>query len=178
MTKVKLDGLNTFEILKSVYDKDTKEYKLDFILPKLKLEATYRMYNKFDNEYLTASTLNNGTVHFHISDSTQYGIRFFFGHNKTTGDLIVEKFKFIYPEDVKAFEFDVSEDKKEYVEEFKKLMKEIEKEFDDVYNDYMSVKFNKVFEGYKTVEDLAAYFYKIAGDKEHGPLGEAKCNHV
>lgn len=178
MTKAKFDGLNTFEILKSFYNKATGKFEMLFVMPKLSFEGVYSMLNKINTDYLDAKMINNGTVHFHMSDSAKYGFEFFFGTNKTTNDIMVEKFKFIYPEDMKSFEFDLSEEKKEYYEEFKEMLKQIEKEFDEMYNDYMAMRFNKIFAGYKTVEDLADYLYKMAGDEEHGLFNEPKCNHV
>uniref|UniRef100_T1H5G8 Uncharacterized protein n=1 Tax=Megaselia scalaris TaxID=36166 RepID=T1H5G8_MEGSC len=152
ITKIRIDGLNTFEIVESVYDKESKLYRIFFVLPKIKLQAKYSLLNKFNTKYFVANMYNNGTSDWHINDGSKYGLEFFFNHNTTSGDLIVEKLKFLEPKDDKKFELDFDQVNKEFVEDFKKFLVELEKEFDDVYNDYMTVKINKLFQDIKQLK--------------------------
>lgn len=172
MTKVKIEGLNTFEILEAIYNKNTKQFNMKFTMPQISLDANYSLSNKFDTDLLVGNFTNKGSLQWVLNDKSQYEISFYFNNNKTSGDLMVEKFKFVYPNSAK----DASED--EITKEVEEFLKKIEKEFDDVYNDYMTARFNKMFKGLKTVEDVADYFNKVAGDSEHGPYNEPLCNHV
>lgn len=136
--------------------------------------AKYYLQNKFDNEFLTGNFNNNGSLQWDLSNDSQYEISFFFNNNKASGDLIVEKLKFAHPDSDK----DIFGDSDEVNEELKKFMKELQKKYDDVYQDHLTSKFNKVLIGHKTVEGLVDYINKITGDKEHGPFNEPLCNHV
>lgn len=173
-TKVKIDGLNTFNILESKYNVDTKQFNIKFVMPKMSIFAKYYLQNKFDNEFLTAKFNNNGTLKWDLSNDAEYEISFYFNNDKTSGDLIVEKVKFVHPDSDK----DILEDLDDINEVLKEFLKGIEKKYDDVYQDQLTLKFNKVLKGRKTVEDLADYLNKVAGDSEHGPFNEPLCNHV
>ncbi|KAL5284158.1 hypothetical protein ACFFRR_006441 [Megaselia abdita] len=180
LNKVKVENLDTFNIVDSVYNKDTNQYKMKFILPQLALFANYTFNHKLDTKYLTGSFHHNGSVTLDLTDKSQYELSFYFNHNKTSGDLIVEKFN-LTDSNSTELKFDFG-DNEEIAGEVKDFFKKMEKEFgvgfDDVYDDYMSSKLNKLFVGRKTVEEAADYFYKISGNSTHGPFEEPLCNHV
>lgn len=168
MFQGQIDGFNTFEILESVYNNETQQFHFKYTLPKISLNAQYRLVN---NQFMNGNFGSNGTIKLGFSDESPHEIMFDVKKSSSSGKLYVENLEYVLPDSVKdilldKFKLDI-------------LVKMCPQELKDfIYNDRLSV-FNELFNKFDSVEDLAGYIDEEFGDSDKGLFGNRNtlCNH-
>ncbi|KAL5284155.1 hypothetical protein ACFFRR_006438 [Megaselia abdita] len=170
LTKFKVAGGETYEVLDSIYKPDVRELELNLATPDLVVEVAYTMQTKLNSSYLSMDANTSGSYYLEIKQTNFHG-KLIFG-NTESGALMVDSFEVIES-------FSPQEGIYNYGPELQRQIDESFVEKDENINkaieEFLIPKINEALAGFKTVEELTLNIEHGTGDDNTGLFGNKKC---
>ncbi|KAL5284156.1 hypothetical protein ACFFRR_006439 [Megaselia abdita] len=173
----KMTGLNSYEVLASEYNKETKEYKIDFKTPNGHIEAEYEIDNKLNVSYVGMKLNTKGTLQLDLKEARVIANVTF--DNDSEGNLKIKAMNLTEPEGQTQEKYYYGEEVDEAMSELSELFNEVEGDLNEAIVEALLPKLNDMIKKFKTVEELTDTVIKMTGDKNSGLFGsEEPCNEI
>lgn len=172
-----MTGLNSYEVLASEYNKDTKEYKIDFKTPNSYIEAEYDIVNKANVTYLGMHLTSKGKLELNVKEARVIANATF--DHDTEGNLMIKAMNLTEPESQTNNKFNYGEEVDEALNELEEVLTEIDDGINEGIVEAIFPKINEMLRKFKSVEDLTVAVIKMTGDKNSGLFGKGEpCNKI
>lgn len=173
----KMTGLNSYEVVSSDYNKDTKEYKIDLKTPNSHLEAEYEIDNKVNVSYVGMMLTSKGKLDLNVKEARVI-VNVTFGED-SEGNLNIKTMNITEPEGQSHQKYNYGEEVDEAFSELSEMFKEIDGEMNEAIVEAVLPKLNDMLRRFKSVEELTETVIEMTGGKDTGLFGKGTpCNEI
>lgn len=172
-----MTGINSYEVITSEYNKETKEYRIDFKTPNSQIEVEYELNNKLNITYIGMQLSSEGKLELNVKEARVIA-NATFGHDPE-GNLMIKAMNLTEPESQTNKKFNYGEEVDEALNELEDVLNDIDREIDTAITEAILPKINEMLKKFKTVEELTETVIKMSGDSNTGLFGKGEpCNKI
>lgn len=157
-----MKGFTIDKIFSSIYNKETREYFLDYEMPKSRLNVSFEAGTKMNATKVQLQFSNKVDLDLNF-DESRFFLNVTFG-NDAQGRLMATKFNFSPPEIEPKFNYG-----KSFIQVIEMLSSYLHVEDDDKSEDFVNQVLqevlNEFLKQFKSVEELTEFVAKTASDE-------------